>query len=97
MTPEMATAIIVALGGASLVPKIFDGIIAWRTGKAAAEKNKNRSALGRLVEAEERADDEAEYARAMERFAARLERMLIQLGVPEDKMPAWPTRDKETA
>jgi hypothetical protein len=92
ITPELITAILGVGGLAAIVPKVIDGVRAWRSGRAREEKQQNRSALGRLVAAEQQRDDEAEFRRAVENFAGMLHRMLIQLGVPEDKLPAWPTR-----
>jgi transcription initiation factor TFIIIB Brf1 subunit/transcription initiation factor TFIIB len=81
-------------GLAAVVPKIIDGIRAARSGKAREEKAENRTALGRLVAAQRELDSEASYRREVENFAGLLERMLIQLGVPRDKLPAWPVRKR---
>jgi len=91
------TAIIAALGGASIIPKIVDGIKSMRDNRAREEKNENRSLMGRAANAERRADREAEYRRRVEVWAGRLEYMLAQLGVPADKIPAKPAweRSKE--
>lgn len=92
MNVETVTAIIAALGGPVLIVKIIDVYKAVRSGRAAREKAENRSALGRLADAEERADDEAAFRRRMEEYASGLRRMLIQMGVPEGKLPTWPER-----
>jgi hypothetical protein len=92
MIPAVFQALVWAGGLAAVVPKIIDGVRAARSGKAREEKAENRTALGRLVEAERERDDEAEFRREVENFAGRLHRMLIQLGVPEDKLPLWPVR-----
>jgi len=97
ITPELATAVIVALGGASIIPKIIDGVRAWKSGRAREEKHENRSALGRLVEAEERADDEMNFRRRVEEWASGLVYMLKQIGVPETQIPPKPQRIKENA
>lgn len=86
------TALIVAITGPAIVPKIIDAYKAGKSGKAARQKAENRSALGRLVEAELDLEDEREYRRAWEDFAGTLRWMLKQLGVPEDKLPPWPQR-----
>ena len=91
MTPaEIATAIIIALGGASLIPKSIEGFRAWRTGKAREEKNENRSLLTRTVNAETRLDRETEFRRRVEEWGGRLAYMLAQLGVPAERIPAKP-------
>lgn len=94
MTPEIATAIIVALGGASIIPKLIEGFRAWQSGRAKEEKAENRSALGRLVAAELRADDEAEFRRRVEEWAGGLVYLLKQMGFPEDRIPVKPVREK---
>lgn len=86
------TALISALGIASLIPKIIDVYTANKSGKAAEEKRQNRSALGRLAIAEERADDEASFRRTVEEWAGKLVYMLRQMGVPDDKIPLKPER-----
>jgi hypothetical protein len=91
---EIVTAVIIALGGARIIPKAVEGYRAWKSGKAREEKEQNRSALGRLVDAEHRADDEATFRRRLEEYASQLRRMLIDLGVPEERLPAWPQRRK---
>jgi hypothetical protein len=96
MTITDITQLIVAvlgIGGiGAITPKIIDGLTAWRTGKAQREKANNRTALSRLVAETERADREAAFRRKLEEYASGLRRMLIQLGVPEDKLPPWPQR-----
>lgn len=86
------TGVIAALGGASLIPRIVDGIKAMRNNRAREEKAENRSLLGRAINAEARADREAEFRRRIEVWAGRLEYMLAQLGVPADKIPSKPER-----
>jgi hypothetical protein len=92
LTPELVTALLGVGGLAAIVPKIIDGVRAWRSGKAREEKTQNRTALGRLVEAEHQRDAEAEFRRDVENFAGRLYRLLMQMGVPEEKLPEWPAR-----
>ena len=88
----VATAVIAALGGASIIPKVVDGIRAHVDKRAKDEKAENRSLLGRTINAEARADREAEFRRRIEVWAGRLEYMLAQLGVPADKIPSKPER-----
>jgi len=96
---EAVTAIIAALGGAAIIPKIIDGIKAMRNNRAKEERDENRTLLGRAKYAEQRADREANYRRRIEVWAGRLEYMLAQLGVPADKIPPKPewVRSKENA
>ena len=98
MNVETVTAIIAALGGPVLIIKALDVIKAARSGRAAREKAENRSALGRLADAEAERDDEATFRRRLEEYASRLRRMLLELGVQENKIPEWPVRkDKASA
>ena len=85
-TVEVVTAIIAALGGAAIIPKIVDGIKAMRDHRARDEKDENRTLLGRAATAERRADREAEYRRRIEVWAG-------------DKIPSKPVwaRSKENA
>jgi hypothetical protein len=85
-------AVLGAGGLAAIIPKVIDGIRAWQSGRADQEKNENRSALGRMWKAEKERDEEATFRRAVEEWAGRLHYLLIQMGVPEDKLPARPER-----
>ena len=89
------TAIIAALGGGYTIPKIIDGVRAHLNNRARDEKQENRTLLGRAKHAEARADREAEFRRRVEEWGGRLAYMLAQLGVPADKIPAKPDRDRE--
>ena len=91
-TVEVVTAIIVALGGASIIPKLIDGVRAHINNRAKQEQQENRTLLGRAKYAEQRADLEADYRRAIETWGGELEYMLTQLGVPRDKIPHRPAR-----
>lgn len=92
MTPEMLTAILGVGGLAAILPKLFEGLAAWRSGRAAAEKGNNRTILERLTSAERRAEAEAEFRRMLEDYASSLRVMLISSGIPADKIPSWPVR-----
>lgn len=93
MSPELITAIVGAGGLAAIIPKIIDGVRAWRSGQAAEEKVKNKSLVDRLAVAEGRAEAEATFRRALEEYAASLRRILIEVyGVPADRLPPWPVR-----
>lgn len=101
MNVETVTAVIVALGGATLIPKLLDWLKATQSGRAQAEKRKNRSILDRVDEAEERAkeaddraDDEANFRRLIEEWAGGLVYLLKQIGVPENQIPRKPERVK---
>lgn len=92
MTPEMWTALLGVGGLAAIVPKLVEGLIAWRSGRAVAEKGRNRSILHRLADAETRAEAEADFRRLVEEYAGALRVMLVGLGVPAEKLPPWPER-----
>lgn len=91
-TADIIIAILGAGGLASIIPKIVDGIKAWRTGKASEEKQANRAQLGRIFTAERERDNEANFRRRIEEWAGELIYMLKQIGVPNDKIPPKPLR-----
>lgn len=93
MTPELLTAILGAGGLAAIVPKLVDGIKAWRSGRALEEKDKNKGLVDRLSVAESRLDAEAVYRRKVEESLATHRRLLIEVyGVPAEDLPPWPDR-----
>jgi hypothetical protein len=92
MTAEMMTAILGVGGIAAILPKMIEGLLAWRSGRATAERGNNRTILERLTLAEKRAETEASFRRLMEDYASTLRVMLIGAGVPADKIPPWPVR-----
>lgn len=92
MTPEMWTAIIGVGGFSVIIPKLIEGIIAWRTGRAQTEKAQNQSILDRLAESERRSETEAMWRRAIEEYAGILRLMLVQAGVAQEKVPPWPDK-----
>jgi hypothetical protein len=92
MTPELITAIIGVGGLAAIIPKLIDGLAAWRSGRANAEKAKNRSLLERLADAEKRSENEADFRRALEEYAGRLRLLLIEAGFDIRQLPPWPVR-----
>jgi len=85
MTIEQLTALVLALGIGPIALKLIDWVKALRSGKAASEKQRNRMALSQL-------EEEMSYRRVMQEYASKLRRMLIDLGIPEDKIPEWPVR-----
>jgi len=89
---DIIIAVLGAGGVASVIPKIVDGIKAWRTGRASEEKQENRRQLGRIFTAEKLADDEASFRRRIEEWAGELIYMLKQIGVPAEKIPPKPVR-----
>jgi len=94
----LVTAVIAALGGATIIPKIVDGIRAHLNNRAKDEKTENRTLLGRAKYAEARADREADYRRRIEEWGGRLAYMLAQLGIPADRIPTKPERrERENA
>jgi hypothetical protein len=92
MTPEMWTAIIGVGGFSVIIPKLIDGIVAWRTGRAQTEKAQNQSILDRLTESEKRSQAEAEFRRALEEYAGKLRLLLVNAGIAMHKIPPWPIR-----
>lgn len=92
MTPELITAMLGVGGLAAIVPKLVDGFVAWRSGRALAEKGKNRSILERLAIAESRAEVEMNWRRELEEYAGTLRLLLVAEGVPPHRLPAWPDR-----
>jgi hypothetical protein len=93
MTPEMITALVGVGGLGLIIPKVIDGLSAWLSGRAKAEKEKNQSVLSKLSAADRRAEAEAEFRRALEEYAGRLRLLLVNSGVPVDAIPPWPERD----
>lgn len=92
MTPEMWTAIIGVGGFSVIIPKLVDGIIAWRTGRAQNEKVHNQSILDRLAESERRSQSEAELRRKLEEYAGTLRLLLVQAGIAAERIPPWPDK-----
>ncbi len=88
----MWTAIIGVGGFSVIIPKLIDGIIAWRTGRAQTEKAQNQSILDRLAESEKRSQAEAEWRRAVEEYAGVLRLLLVQAGMALHKVPPWPDK-----
>lgn len=95
MSPELLTAILGAGGLAAIVPKLIDGLKAWRSGRALEEKDKNKGLVDRLSVAETRLEAEIVWRRANEEYAATLRRILIEVyGVPAESLPPWPIKKK---
>jgi hypothetical protein len=93
MTPELWTAVLGIGGISAVIPVLIDGLKAWRSGRAATEKNRNRSIIERLADAEKRAENEADFRRALEEYAGQLRILLIGAGFTMDRLPAWPIRE----
>jgi hypothetical protein len=92
MTPELITAIIGVGGLAAIIPKIIEGLAAWRSGRARVEKLTNRTLLERLADAERRAQHEADIRRSLEEYAGSLRLMLVGSGLDPQRIPPWPNR-----
>lgn len=92
MSPELITAIVGVGGLAAIIPKIVEGVAAYRSGRAVSEKGRNQSLLARVGTADRRAENEADFRRKLEEYAGALRLMLIELGVPAHKLPPWPVR-----
>jgi hypothetical protein len=97
VTPELITAILGVGGLGLIVPKIIDGLQAWRSGRADEEKATNQSLFKRMLAAESRAEREAIFRRMIEEYAAQLRVLLVQLGHPPDRLPPWPVRPAESS
>lgn len=95
-TPEFITAILGIGGMAAIIPKLIDGLLAWRSGRATTEKRKNQTLLERLADAEKRSEHEADFRRALEEYAGQLRLLLIGAGLTMDRIPPWPVRKVRT-
>ena len=87
MTPEHVTALVLALGGATIIPKIIEGWRASKSGEARAEKARHRMFLNE-------AEETTSYLRVMQEHAAELRRILIDWGFPKEQLPPWPVRKR---
>lgn len=94
--PEWAAVIAAAAGlltaAGAMVKQSVEGWRAVRSGKARDERVHNRTLLERVAAAEDEADREGAYRRVISEYASKLRRLLIDLGVPEDRIPPWPPR-----
>ena len=95
MTPELITAILGVGGLAAIVPKIIEGVSAWASGRAKTEKGRNQTLLQRVASSDRRAESEADFRRKMEEYAGALRLLLVNAGIPADKLPPWPVREKD--
>jgi len=84
----MITAIAAALG----VREAIHWLIRWAAGSAGREKSRFRILSGERDAAEKERDAEAAYRRIVQEHASYLRSLLIEHGVPPDKIPPWPTR-----
>lgn len=96
MTPELITAVLGIGGLAAIVPKLIDGFVAWRSGRAMSEKRQNQNILERLADADARAEAEADFRRALEEYAGALRLLLIHAGYAMHRIPPWPVRKAAT-
>jgi hypothetical protein len=92
VTAELITAILGVGGLAAILPKLVDGWLAYRSGRVQTEKSRNRSILERLADAEKRAENEADFRRALEDYAGQLRILLIGAGYAMHRVPPWPAR-----
>jgi len=88
--------IIVAIGGLAgllvATPPIMKEFRAIRSGRAIAEKQRNRYNIGRAADLEDDLEDEREFRFMFQEQCAKLRSILIQMGYPENKLPEWPKR-----
>lgn len=71
--------ILSTLGIGAILLKLFEGIFQWATGRSKREHD-----------AWQQRDTEAKKRRKLEEYAHQLRHDLIDLGVPQDKLPPWP-------
>lgn len=97
VTAGETAAIVAAIAGlltaaGAAAKQAIDGFRAVKSGKARDERVRNRTLLERVDIAENEADRESAYRRVISEYASRLRRLLIDMGVPEDRIPPWPSR-----
>lgn len=92
MDPALATVIAAALGGTSVLGYAVQGIVKWRTGRAAEERRENKSIVDRADRAERLADWESAARRLMQELAGRERHKLLEAGLPIEK---WPVLEEE--
>jgi len=90
MSVQEVVAFVVAIGSMPAILKLIDWAKATKSGRAHAERERNRNALGRLVEAEDEAEFQTEWRRIISEHASHVRRIAIEWGVPENKLPQWP-------
>lgn len=94
MDPALATIIVAALGGTSVIGTIITGFFKLSSGKAQEEREQNNSLVARTLAAEKRArlaekqvDWEAAARRITQELAARERRKLLEAGITLDPWP----------
>ena len=90
MSVQELVAVVIALGSMPALLKLIDWAKATKSGRAHAERERNRNALGRLVEAEDEAEFQTEWRRIISEHASHVRRLAIEWGVPEHVLPKWP-------
>lgn len=91
---EISVVIVAVTGLLAAAPAIIKEIRAIRSGRAIAEKQRNRSAIGRVAEMEDDLEAEISFRRRLQEYITELRRLLIQMGYPEEKLPTEPARHK---
>jgi hypothetical protein len=90
-------AIISAFGGGAVLVALTQALIRWFTGRAgreqrgvAYERKLRHEAEDRIQELEDSLDHEISVRRRQAEYSSRLRRILIEKGIPEAEIPAWP-------
>lgn len=97
MTVQDIVALISALGGGAVLLRLIQSLGKWIGGKAGRERDAVEYERRRADEAQRRADDaeraldrEAVIRRKQAEYSSLLRRKMIENGVPEESIPAWP-------
>lgn len=87
MSIDQIIALVIALGGGVFFREIVLGAWKWLTGRQERERKTLQQVMRDL-------DSESSYRRRLAEHAAELRRILIENGL-SDKLPDFPTREKE--
>lgn len=92
MDPVLASILIAALGGTSVLGVAIQEIHKFTSGRAARERRKNRHAIERALDAEDKSEWDRAARRLLEDYAARLRRQIITDG--HEPAP-WPKLEEK--
>jgi hypothetical protein len=97
VTVQDIVALISALGGGAVLLRLIQSLGKWIGGKAGRERDAVEYERRRADEAQRRADEaereldhEAMVRRKQAEYSSLLRRKMIEHGVPEESIPAWP-------
>lgn len=94
MDASLITALATAatmLGLGRLIP----AAIRWFSGASHREKSRFQEILHDRTVAEAARDSEAEWRRTLQDYCSTLRQLLIEHGVPMDRIPPWPKRNTD--